>query len=57
MRAVTSQVVLGIMAVFVYLGGLAPAIEQRVPTGLVALISDLVPLAIAACLNPFWASG
>jgi drug/metabolite transporter (DMT)-like permease len=35
------------MSVFLYLGGFALAIEQRVPTGLVALISDLLPLAIA----------
>ena len=45
LRAVLSQVGFGVMAVFIYLGGFALAIEQRVPTGLVALISDLVPLA------------
>jgi drug/metabolite transporter (DMT)-like permease len=48
MRIVGMQVGFGVMAVFLYLGGFALAIGQRVPTGLVALISDLVPLAIAA---------
>ncbi|SIT53091.1 Membrane protein [Mesorhizobium prunaredense] len=52
LRAVTSQVGFGVMAVFIYLGGFALAIEQRVPTGLVALISDLVPLAIASMSQP-----
>ncbi|MFC3205816.1 DMT family transporter [Aquamicrobium soli] len=52
LRAVLSQVWFGVMAVFVYLGGFALAIEQRIPTGLVALISDLVPLAIAAMAQP-----
>ncbi len=49
-RQVLIQCLLGVMIVFLYLGGFALAIEQRVPTGLVALISDLVPLAIA-CLS------
>ena len=53
LRAVLSQVGFGVMAVFIYLGGFALAIEQRVPTGLVALISDLVPLAIAVMAQPF----
>lgn len=52
LRAVMSQVGFGVMAVFIYLGGFAVAIEQRVPTGLVALISDLVPLAIAVMAQP-----
>lgn len=47
LRDVLIQIGLGAMIVFLYLGGFALAIEQRVPTGLVALISDLVPLAIA----------
>lgn len=51
-RAVLSQMGFGTMAVFLYLGGFALAIEQRVPTGLVALISDLLPLAIAALSQP-----
>ena len=45
--AVLYQMGFGIMAVFLYLGGFSVAIEQRVPTGLVALISDLLPLAVA----------
>jgi drug/metabolite transporter (DMT)-like permease len=52
LRAVVPQVGFGVMAVFIYLGGFALAIEQRVPTGLVALMSDLVPLAIAAMSQP-----
>ena len=52
MRAVRDQALFGIMAVFLYLGGFALAIEQKVPTGLVALISDLLPLAIAALSQP-----
>lgn len=51
-RAVLAQMGFGVMAVFLYLGGFAIAIEQRVPTGLVALMSDLVPLAIAAMSQP-----
>jgi drug/metabolite transporter (DMT)-like permease len=51
-RAVRAQMGFGVMAVFLYLGGFALAIEQRVPTGLVALISDLLPLAIAALSAP-----
>lgn len=52
MRAIGDQALFGVMAVFLYLGGFALAIEQRVPTGLVALISDLLPLAIAALSQP-----
>ncbi|MDT1062609.1 DMT family transporter [Paracoccus sp. CPCC 101403] len=52
LRAVMAQMGFGVMAVFLYLGGFALAIEQRVPTGLVALISDLLPLAIAALSQP-----
>lgn len=52
LAAVLPQIAFGVMAVFIYLGGFALAIEQRVPTGLVALISDLVPLAIAAMSQP-----
>ncbi len=47
LRVILQQAWFGFMIVFLYLGGFALAIEQRVPTGLVALISDLVPLAIA----------
>ncbi|MGK9201695.1 DMT family transporter [Sinorhizobium meliloti] len=52
MRGVVEQMLFGVMSVFLYLGGFALAIEQRVPTGLVALISDLLPLAIAALSQP-----
>lgn len=52
LRTVLSQMGFGVMAVFLYLGGFALAIEQRVPTGLVALISDLLPLAIAVLSQP-----
>lgn len=51
-RAILAQMGFGVMAVFIYLGGFALAIEQRVPTGLVALISDLLPLAIAVLSQP-----
>lgn len=51
-RAVLAQMGFGVMAVFLYLGGFALAIGQRVPTGLVALISDLLPLAVAAMSQP-----
>lgn len=51
-RAMLAQMAFGVMSVFIYLGGFALAIEQRVPTGLVALISDLLPLAIAAMSQP-----
>lgn len=50
--AIRNQILFGVMSVFLYLGGFALAIEQRVPTGLVALISDLLPLAIAALSQP-----
>lgn len=51
-RSVLDQMLLGVMSVFLYLGGFALAIEQRVPTGLVALIADLLPLAVAALSQP-----
>lgn len=51
-RGIREQMLFGVLSVFLYLGGFALAIEQRVPTGLVALISDLVPLAIAALSQP-----
>lgn len=52
LHAVFAQMAFGVMSVFLYLGGFALAIEQRVPTGLVALISDLLPLAIAVLSQP-----
>ncbi|RWA72249.1 DMT family transporter [Mesorhizobium sp.] len=51
-RALIQQMMFGVAMMFLYLGGFALAIGQRVPTGLVALISDLVPLAIAALSQP-----
>ncbi|WP_217569943.1 DMT family transporter [Mesorhizobium sp. GbtcB19] len=51
-RAMLRQMMFGVAMMFLYLGGFALAIGQRVPTGLVALISDLVPLAIAALSQP-----
>ncbi|MDX8491805.1 DMT family transporter [Mesorhizobium sp. VK22B] len=51
-RALIQQMMFGVATMFLYLGGFALAIGQRVPTGLVALISDLVPLAIAALSQP-----
>ncbi|SCB57515.1 EamA-like transporter family protein [Rhizobium aethiopicum] len=53
LRSVLGEILFGVMSVFLYLGGFALAIEQRVPTGLVALISDLLPLAIACLSQPF----
>ena len=52
LRAIGFQMAFGVLSVFLYIGGFALAIEQRVPTGLVALISDLLPLAIAALSQP-----
>jgi drug/metabolite transporter (DMT)-like permease len=46
------QSVYAFLGMFLYLGGFAMGIGQRVPTGLVALMSDLVPLAIAALSAP-----
>jgi drug/metabolite transporter (DMT)-like permease len=51
-RSVLKQAQFGVMAVFLYIGGFALAIEQRVPTGLVALIADLLPLMIACLSQP-----
>ncbi|MBR0555128.1 DMT family transporter [Ciceribacter sp. L1K23] len=51
-RGVFEQMVFGVAAVVLYLGGFAVAIAERVPTGLVALISDMLPLAIAALSQP-----
>ena len=51
-RMLGEQVLVGGLGMFVYLGGFALAIEGGVPTGLVALISDLVPLAIAVLALP-----
>lgn len=51
-RAVMEQGLFAFLGMFLYLGGFALAIGQRVPTGLVALMADLVPLAIAVLSAP-----
>lgn len=51
-RQILDQMLFGVLSVFLYLGGFALAIGQRVPTGLVALISDLLPLAVAVLSQP-----
>lgn len=52
LKAVMQQALFGAMIVYLYLGGFSLAIAKGVPTGLVALISDLVPLAIAGLSQP-----
>jgi drug/metabolite transporter (DMT)-like permease len=51
-RGVRDQALFGTASVFLYLGGFALAIGQRVPTGLVALIADLLPLAMVVMAQP-----
>lgn len=51
-RAICQQGLYALLGMFFYLGGFAVAIGQGVPTGLVALIADLVPLGIAALSAP-----
>ncbi|WP_031326481.1 DMT family transporter [Rhodobacter capsulatus] len=57
LRGGIEQCLFGVMSVFLYLGGFALAIGARVPTGTVALISDLLPLAIAALSQPVLGEG
>ncbi len=52
LRALAEQAIFAFFGMFLYLGGFALAIACRVPTGLVALMADLVPLAIAALSFP-----
>lgn len=52
LTALAQQGVLSFLGMFLYLGGFSWAIALRVPTGLVALMADLVPLAIAALAWP-----
>lgn len=52
LRTMGEQALFGFLGMFLYLGGFAIAIGFRVPTGLVALMADLVPLAIAALSLP-----
>ena len=51
-RAVAEQGLYAFMGMFLYLGGFAVAIGRGVPTGLVALMADLVPLGIAVLSAP-----
>lgn len=51
-RILREQAVFAFLGMFLYLGGFALAIGARVPTGLVALMADLVPLGIAALSYP-----
>ncbi len=51
-RALAEQALFAFLGMVLYLGGFALAIGWRVPTGLVALMADLVPLAIAALSWP-----
>ena len=51
-RAVAEQGFYAFFGMFLYLGGFALAIGLRVPTGLVALMADVVPLAIALLSAP-----
>lgn len=51
-RAVLEQGLYAFLGMFCYLGGFAVAIGEGVPTGLVALMADLVPLGIAILSAP-----
>lgn len=55
LRAVLEQGLYAFLGMFLYLGGFALAIGEGVPTGLVALMSDLVPLGIAVLSAPLLA--
>lgn len=51
-RAVREQALFGALGMFLYLGGFAVAIGMGVPTGLVALIADMLPLGVAVLSGP-----
>lgn len=51
-RDLFQQVLLGALAMAGYLAGFALAISYSVPTGLVALIADMLPLAVAVLSWP-----
>jgi len=51
-RAVAEQAAFGALGMFIYLGGFSLAIGEGVPTGLVALITDMLPLAVALLSGP-----
>lgn len=52
LRAVAVQAAIGTLAMSGYLAGFAIAIDHGVPTGLVALIADMLPLAVAMLSMP-----
>lgn len=52
LRAMAEQGLYAFLGMFLYLGGFALAIGKGVPTGLVALMADLVPLGIAVLCAP-----
>lgn len=53
LRSILSQAAFGVVSVFLYLGGFALAIEQRVPTGLVALINFAIAMAWLVLIATF----
>ena len=52
LRAVAEQGLFGLLGMFLYLGGFSLAIGQGVPTGLVALVTDMLPLGVALLAGP-----
>lgn len=52
LKSIALQMTFGVMSVFVYLGGWSLAIEQGVPLGLVALVADMLPLAMVIISLP-----
>lgn len=52
LRAVLEQAGFGALGMFFYLGGFSLAIGQGVPTGLVALITDMLPIGVALLAGP-----
>ena len=52
LRAVVEQAGFGTFSMFLYLGGFSLAIGQGVPTGLVALITDMLPMGVALLSGP-----
>lgn len=51
-RSLVEQAMFGALGMFLYLGGFASAIGLGVPTGLVALIADMLPLGVAVLSGP-----
>lgn len=51
-RSLAEQGLFGALGMFLYLGGFASAIGLGVPTGLVALIADMLPLGVAVLSGP-----